>query len=504
MLLASAHVLGANENWPPPYAAASCRASLEKESAFMLAAGRATGVYCKSRPVLYSASRQVAYVKTPKAASLAIQDLFQRQFPDYRWAEAHEMLPNGTFVFTFVREPVSRVLSAYAEIDVAYALRASPEARNAMQTTFQHVKRKPAYTPRFLAFLDDLFGHRFGGDDREHWMPTHAYPQLNFACVHRIDFIGHIETQEIDWAEVQHRAGIPLTQRTLFPRGHSTVNRTSNESVPICNRACTLKQDDQTVPLTDPVMQRLCDLYESDFLCLGYTIPSACHPRTREVSTTEMRYTSTIKGVPPLPSREAAAAAVYVLPGLDAGGARQMAEDPMYRNTLFVAACAFENRSSLFRLRRAMNTSFSPDPSDAGMLLREHDRYGWFWRIERNELGYHSNASIRAPLAIGIPLVDSKEPIHQYGACEGIERALAEAVQHLLLHHYDRVIIAGRGLLTLQKEQTSHCISGTLWDMIIGLLTEPMSAARFIANRRSIHKARLSNTSLTPHKHFLP
>ena len=163
----------------------ACRARLAEEHAFMSAAGRPTGLYCKSRPVLFSPSQRLAYVKTPKSASLAIQDLFQKQFTDYRWAQAHEDLPDDTFTFTFVREPLKRAMSAYAEIDVAYALRASPESHAAMRTVFDKVNRKPGprETPRVLAFLDDLLDHRFGGDDREHWMPTHAYSSSKAAVV---------------------------------------------------------------------------------------------------------------------------------------------------------------------------------------------------------------------------------------------------------------------------------------------------------------------------------
>jgi hypothetical protein len=114
-------------DWHTPFHSSECRVRLAEEQAFMRAAGHSLGFYCKSRPVLYSPSQGLAYVKTPKGASLAIQDLFQRQFPDYRWAEAHEELPNSTLIFTFVREPLKRAMSAYSEIDVAYALRASPE-----------------------------------------------------------------------------------------------------------------------------------------------------------------------------------------------------------------------------------------------------------------------------------------------------------------------------------------------------------------------------------------
>ena len=128
--------------------------------------------------MLFSESAKLAYIKTPKGASLAIQELFQKQFPDYRWFDARDALPTDVLVFTFVREPLKRALSAYAEVDVAYALRATPEQHFVMRTTFDKLGRKPGprETLRLLAFLDDLVEHRFGGEDRAHWMPTHVPP----------------------------------------------------------------------------------------------------------------------------------------------------------------------------------------------------------------------------------------------------------------------------------------------------------------------------------------
>ena len=107
----------------------------------MQLAKRSTGFYCKRKPLMFSPSHRLAYMKTPKAASISIQELFQKQFPDTVWLTADQSLPADTRVFTFVREPVSRVVAAYAEIDVAYVRRASAEKRAAMNTTFQHVKQ---------------------------------------------------------------------------------------------------------------------------------------------------------------------------------------------------------------------------------------------------------------------------------------------------------------------------------------------------------------------------
>lgn len=480
----------------------------------MRAAGHPTGFFCKARPVLYSAAGRLAYMKTPKAASLAIQDLFQKQFPDYRWAEARETLPNGTFVFTFVRNPLQRAVSAYAEIDVAYALRASQELRNSMSTTFHHLKRQAGDSPRFLAFVDDLLDHRFGGDDRDHWMPTHAYPQLNFICAHRVDYIGHLENQDADWEEVQTRAGIPLNERTGFPHGHTTTNRTAinasavaaNLSTPTCNRACTLKLSDQQLPADSThVLQRLCDAFASDFLCLGYPMPDTCAWRGGGAGGTGMTIAAvSLNGTLPLPSlskAEPSAAPVYIFPNLDASAARHLLRQPLYRNTLFLLPSVLENRSNLYRLKRAMNASFYQPRSEAGLLLREHDRFGWFWHLTQTSASATSDTVVAAaPRATGIPL-----PVRSDDFADVVEAAIAEAQTLLLLHRYDRVVVAGRGLLTSDDGSPGQH-AGRLQDVLARSLVSPIASATRRPSKGT-HARSGSPAGVAPsppHKHFLP
>ena len=74
----------------------------------MRAAGHATGFYCKSRPVLYSASRRLAYMKTPKGASLAIQELFQKSVSSLRYCQERKC-----FIATVEQKhPIYRLLFA--------------------------------------------------------------------------------------------------------------------------------------------------------------------------------------------------------------------------------------------------------------------------------------------------------------------------------------------------------------------------------------------------------
>ena len=486
----------------------------------MKASGKPTGFYCKSRPVLFSPSRRLAYVKTPKGASLAIQDLFQKEFTDYRWAQAHEELPEGTVVFTFVREPLKRAMSSYAEIDVAYALRASPEAHSAMRTAFDKVSRKPGLreTPRVLAFLDDLVDHRFGGDDREHWMPTHGYSQLNYICQHRIDYVGHLENQDADWAAIQELARIPIAIRTPFPHAHdSSVHKSNatNASVTVCNRACQLKAADQHAPLTPALYQRMCDIFASDFLCLGYTMPSACQwqPIWRDAadgsSAPLLNGTQPLRGVASsshhVPQLSAVPAPVYMMRELDADGAsRLLRESSTYLNSLFIVPTAVENRSTLFRLKRAENHSFALTTTSEDRMLRDFDRFGWYWR------GAHaSNAEVslpRAPLAVGLPLRSLANRAFDTATGEArsaVEGALSEAQQHLLLHRYDRVVIVGRAL-----GSSSDAFAKFVMEAIARRLVDPLATAFAPSGRQAgagWSSSRGTNGSAAmQHKHFLP
>ena len=483
----------------------------------MKAAGRPTGFYCKSRPVLYSPSKQLAYVKTPKGASLAIQDLFQKQFPDYRWAEAHEELPASTLVFTFVREPLKRLMSAYAEIDVAYALRASPEAHSAMRTVFDKVKRTPGVreTPRVLAFLDDLMDHRFGGDDREHWMPTHAYSQLNFICQHRVDYIGHLENQQGDWEAIQQLAKIPAKERTPFPHAHDSSQlktNATNASATVCNRACQFKAADQKAPLTPQLMQRLCDIFASDFLCLGYPMPPVCAWPTSAWDA------GAINGTLPLASSARSSAPVYVMPHLDANAAWRLArESASYRNTLFVVPSAVENRTTAYRLKRAENHSFAVATSGDARLLRDYDRFGWYW-LSAHETGNGLEAAVAAssgehqplaPLAVAMPvrrvegggLAESSSAVRL-----GVDRALSEAQQLLLLHRYDRVVVAGEGLVRDGEGSggsgNGNGLAKHVVDAIGKRLVDPLATAAAPPRQGGSWEPRTNASA--PHKHFLP
>ena len=441
----AARAAGAPTDWRTPFESPRCVTQLRRDAAFTRAGRRTVGFYCKRRPVLYSPSQKLAYLKTPKAASIAIQELFQRQFPDHVWVTTHETLPTGTLVFTFAREPVGRVIAAYAEIDVTYARRASAEKRQQMNTTFHRMATRSRSMSsgeqgarRLLAFLDDLVGQRFGGDDREHWAPTHAYPQVNFACRQRVDYVGHLENQDADWEEIQRLAGVPAARRTQIPHLHETATEDKCES----GRPCMFKEDDKNVSRTPQLLLRLCETYASDFLCLGYPLPAPCAALAAPPSAP-----SAAAAVPPplnrsaaLPGGAADAAPVYSVgfsARFDAAGAgrlRWLAKQPAYRNSLFVFRDDVTNHTT-----RVQPTEDDPTgmQGNGDASLRPLNRLGWYLKVV-------DGAPLRAPLSAGVPTHDAGG--RPFGPLTPavrahIDEALGEAQQMLLLHRYDRVLL---------------------------------------------------------------
>ena len=421
-------------DWRRHFDSPTCTAQLRREQSLLRSARRTYGLYCKRRPLLYSPAQKLAYMKTPKAGSISIQELFQEQFPDHRWVTTQETLPDDVLVFTFTRDPIGRVIAAYAEIDVAYARKATPERRAAMNTTFH---RLPSTRPeqgerRFLAFLDDLIYHRFGGDDRDHWAPTHAYPQLNFVCRQPIHFIGHLENQDSDWQKVQELVGVPAAKRTKIPHSHEGTKEECSKV-----HACFFKEADKNVSKTPRVLQRVCDAFGADFECLGYLRPLECAvPRLASSSGASHALLNSTQL--PLPGGGPQSAPVYPVrcstePG-SFGHFAWMVKQPEYQNTLFLFNDNVENFTT-----DALPTH--PDPTgmrgNGDATLRPLNRHGWTQRkLAGNQLV--------APLSAGIPTQIGRQgfsaltlEVKAY-----MDRSLIEIAQLLLLHDYDRVVFS--------------------------------------------------------------
>jgi len=227
-------------------------------------------IFCQPNvPVLYSPSLKIAYMKTPKAASTSFAEHFLTRYSDTVMGTMQELnLPNDTFVFTFVRDPMAQKLAAYAEIDVVYQENLFAHRKVAMHTTFQWVDRQNNDgRSRFVAFLDDIRMKRFGKAFPTNWSPSHFRSQLAAPfCSDRLNFIGHLEHLETDWQAIQALANVPEQMRTEAIRVDHAGNQSANYRA------------DEKLALGSSEKMQLCDLFKSDFLCLGYQVPPECVP----------------------------------------------------------------------------------------------------------------------------------------------------------------------------------------------------------------------------------
>lgn len=225
-------------------------------------------IFCQPNvPLLYSPSLKIAYMKTPKAASTSFAEHFLTKFNDTVMGTARELdLPEDTFVFTFVRNPMAQKLAAYAEIDIVYQEKLFPHRKPSMHTTFQWVDRHANEgRSRFVAFLNDIRMKRFGQARPSNWSPSHFRSQLAApVCGGKIDFIGHLEHLEADWRAVQMLAKIPEHLRTQAIRVDHTADQSEDYTA------------DEKIDLGASEKRQLCDLFKADFICLGYEAPPEC------------------------------------------------------------------------------------------------------------------------------------------------------------------------------------------------------------------------------------
>jgi len=218
-------------------------------------------VWCQGgKPIIYSKKYNLAYMKTPKAASTAFFAYFKKMFSDAQQIEK-EQLPHDAYIFTFVRRPFEQKLSAFAEVDLKQE--AHKEYGKSQKTKFQDVPRAVnGGRARFSAFLDDLKYQRFNQNDKR--MPMHASSQLaGVLCTTKVNFIGHLERATVDWARIQQEANLPHGMRT--------------KAVPLVHEGEKPSYEyDEHVQLNAELEDKICDMYRSDFACLGFTSPEHC------------------------------------------------------------------------------------------------------------------------------------------------------------------------------------------------------------------------------------
>lgn len=224
--------------------------------------------------IFWSQHAKIAYVKTAKAGSVSIKDYMHKHLgPITKLTDTMAVLPADVFTFTFVRDPVGRAFAAYAEVDGIHRIRTTGgDAKVEHDFVWSQAPDvRPRYSrvdraladgeTRFLAYLDDLVEGRLPIQ----WEPSHSRPvadHLRGSGSH-LSFIGRLEDLKWDWPKWQRQASIPAKNVTAMPpEDHFAKNAEYLQA--------------ESVPHTDTVLRKVCQVYAADFECYGYPAPAAC------------------------------------------------------------------------------------------------------------------------------------------------------------------------------------------------------------------------------------
>lgn len=224
---------------------------------------------------LWSKSGQMAYLETGKAASESMEAYMTALFDDVEKVPTNlpsgTTLPDGTFAWTFVRDPLERALSAYAETDaVTRRLDGANEHQHAVSADVRYVDVPASVdngAARFIAYLDDIAANRVPLA----WRPQHSRPVADYLREQpgRLKFVGKLESLERDWPALQKHANLKSFQKTALPPWIPAAVK------PAYDKA-------KAVPRSDEVLQKVCEVYAADYACFDYARPAACQKRAEE------------------------------------------------------------------------------------------------------------------------------------------------------------------------------------------------------------------------------
>ena len=198
------------------------------------------------------------YVRIPKngnnniRCNLASFPGEQEELKCLRQVDGLKLVSSGVKVWTFVREPISRFVSGYTEVE--FRNRDDPKVQ-------EHFKHKLGTKERFREYVVSMLdGHRVHAifhTYSQSWIGT-TFPVLN---------AGKIENMEEDWSSLQVWLGLRALQP--FNKNCST-HPTSSDPLATSAAARQALEEDPAL------LNALCALLLPDFLNFHYQLPSAC------------------------------------------------------------------------------------------------------------------------------------------------------------------------------------------------------------------------------------
>ena len=147
------------------------------------------------------------------------------------------------FKFAFVRNPITRVLSAYLDKIVGTVGTINPSQKELGINPFEHI-------PTFPEFVDLIYKQKLS-DMNVHWAPQTFLMGINNV---RYDYLGRFEhfEQSINHLVSKNRLKIP-SDKITFGREHAT------NAGEVVNKH-----------YTNSALGRVHEIYYEDFKCLGY------------------------------------------------------------------------------------------------------------------------------------------------------------------------------------------------------------------------------------------
>lgn len=253
--------------------APACKAALEKTQ------DACDSMQCMNASwhASWSKTGRMAYLETGKAASESMEAYMSALFNDT--VSLDSAVPWDTFAWTFVRDPLERAFSAYAETDaVTRRLDGAAEHEHAVKADVRYVDVPASIdggAARFIAYLDDVIANRVPYA----WRPQHSRPVADFLrnMPGRVKFVGKLENLERDWPAMQGLANLLPFQRTDLPPWIPMGDKPAYEQA-------------KAVPRSDEVLRKVCEVYAADYACFDYELPAACKKqegagREREVAS---------------------------------------------------------------------------------------------------------------------------------------------------------------------------------------------------------------------------
>jgi len=166
---------------------------------------------------------------------------------EQRYAEIHPRVRDRYFTFATLREPVSRLLSAYQEISMRFEIEPLPTP----QRRFYLMEDTPKRFDTFLDALDDAC-----------WDP-HLLPQVNYLAGVRVDLFASVERLQDGVKELCQRLDIRLCPSLPVLRSRKERNEVYGYG------RFVLSGDD----LDDRALSRIEHVYETDIRLYSELFP---------------------------------------------------------------------------------------------------------------------------------------------------------------------------------------------------------------------------------------